>query len=139
MDIKEAVKIVSSYGNSIAKIKQGDVVQPLSDLEYQPGTIKLALLLYTDFLLKKRRMDRAKKEDFELAYSIINSRFREEAEEINQVFKKIFAEGNNNLIKDIELFKEKYDIKVGTRPGGPDLNAEIEFNNFLVERRDSYL
>ena len=138
MNIDEAKKLVGDYGDVIANnpMSNDKFVRPISHLPCSPARLKLAFLILTEHLLATGGLKKSLAESLEHAYACIDTAYREEADEINEVFQELFLNGSVNRSKLIEKMteaKDKYRVQTMTWPNMPSSEAQIEYHNFISE------
>jgi hypothetical protein len=137
-NISESEQIVKLYGKAITELREGDVVQPITDLPCSPAKIKFAFFVLTKHLIDKGALSAQLAEDFVRAYAIINSRFQEQADEINREHKQIFYNSKSDIINKMKEFEEKYSLENGCQPGLASVKALLEFHNFIADCQGNY-
>jgi len=133
MTPEQAEKIIDSYVAAILKIKEKNMVQPLSDLPCSPGKIRYAHFVYAESLIREGRLTEEIGGALEHSYGILNSSFVEDADKINEAFKQY--ENNDDPKKKKEAGKiiNNYGLSLFSLP-----EMKTELHNFFVDCSGNY-
>lgn len=119
-----AENILNQYGGVIASCPKGDIVQSVFDLPYSPGRIRYAHFVYIEALIEQELFTEDIGENLKNTYAMLDSRFVENADEINHAFKS--------------YAKDKKSRQIIEENGGlasfmPSLQKINELHNFIAD------
>jgi uncharacterized UPF0160 family protein len=124
MNPGEAEKIINDYGRTIASIKKGDHVQDVFALPYSPGKIRYAFFVYTEALIEQGLFTDEIKNNLSTTYAMLNTRFVENPDEINEAMKSY---GKDEKAREII---NKYG---GLTAFMPSIEKMTEYHNFVAD------
>ncbi len=88
MNPQEAEKIINQYGALIANAPKGKIALNVFSLPYSPGKIRYAFFVYVEALINEGLFDDTIKGNLELTYAMLDTKFRENDDEINEAWPK---------------------------------------------------
>lgn len=140
MTINEAQQIVSEVGKLMSNPPEGDsrLVHPITVLPCSPAKVKFAFFLTTEHLIKEEALSSQQAEALISIYASINTAFREQADEINNEYRKILKEINRGKTESLEGFKLKYNLESALSPSSLSLQSQIEFHNYIADCQNNY-
>lgn len=124
MSGEEAEKVINQYGAVIASCPKSDIVQSVFDLPYSPGRIRYAHFVYVQELIEQELFTKEIGENLKSTYAMIDSRFVENADEINKAFRKYSTDKNAQKV---------IDDNGGLASFMPSYKKMNEFHNFIAD------
>lgn len=124
MKPETAERIINEYGATIANIPEGDKVQDVMQLPYSVGRIRYAYYVYTEALIENGSFNDEVKNNLQMTYALLDCRFVEEPDEINEAFKK--------YTKSKEA-RDFLDSKGGIASFVASIESMNEYHNFVAD------
>lgn len=108
----------------VRQLRPGTIVMSQNELPCSPGRLRLAHLLYGEFLVEQDLLTKSIGDDLIRSYYQINSLFVEDPDAVNEKYRAtIEALESGALLKD----------RVISHITEQTVKDEIEYNNFLAE------
>lgn len=120
----EAEKVINQYGAAIASIEENAIVQDVFSLPYSPAKIRYAYFVYVEALIQQGILTDKIAGDLSQTYAMIDSRFVEEAAEINKAWPQYASS---------EAAREIINKHGGLTALMPSTKKMIEFHNYIAD------